>query len=560
MTVNAHVSDFVKKARSRTIWQAFTDSAALVPTKDALVAADDSGSVRRLSYSELVTRATNFSAGLARIGVRRGDRVVLWSTNTPEWVIAYLGIMRLGAAVVPINTFLKPPEVRYLIAQSGARHLIMLDRFRKLNLPELLEAICPEFATADAPGHLMSDDLPELKQVVVINRSNGPKSPGAYDFAELERDVSEGDLQVAAQMESRVRPTELGLVKYTSGSMGFPKGVMLEQAGIIWNAMAHSRQVGVDGADRFFSMMPFFHGGGSIWGLQTMLVNGGTLIFTEAFNASLAARLIEQEQATVMFGVLPEEVAQAGFDEGHDFSSLRIAPRRTPKAQKAFVNATFEIWPFGLTESYGPAAVTSPSDPKEKLAASCGRLLEGNELKVIDPDTGFEVPTGVVGEALLRGNIMRGYWNLPAETAKAIDDEGWMHSEDLVSVDGEGYLTYVGRRKLMLKVGGENVSLEEVESVIESHEAIAAACAVGVVDDRKDEVVRAYVVTKTGIELDIPALHAWLSERVAGFKMPREIIELSELPTLGSGKIDRVALTARAASEDVIAQGTMATR
>jgi fatty-acyl-CoA synthase len=162
MTANANVSDFVKRARSRTVWQAFTDSAALVPTKDALVGADDSGSVRRLSYNELKTRATNVSAGLARIGVRRGDRVVLWSTNTPEWVVAYLGIMRLGAAVVPINTFLTPLEVRYLIAHSGARHLIMLDRFRKLNLPELFESICPEFATADAPGHLMSDDLAEL--------------------------------------------------------------------------------------------------------------------------------------------------------------------------------------------------------------------------------------------------------------------------------------------------------------------------------------------------------------------------------------------------------------
>lgn len=560
MTVDANVSDFVREARSRTIWQAFTDSAALVPSKDALVAADDSGAVRRLSYSDLETRATNFSAGLARIGVRRGDRVVLWSTNTPEWVVAYLGILRLGAAVVPVNTFLTPSEVKYLIAQSGARHLIMLDRFRKLNLPHMFEAICPEFTTAEVPGHLMSDELPELKQVVVINRSGEPRFPGAYDFADLERDPNEGDLWVAAQMALRVRPTELGLVKYTSGSTGFPKGVMLEQAGIILNAMAHSRQVGIDVNDRFFSMMPFFHGGGSIWGLQTMFVNGGTLIFTEAFDASIGARLIEQEQATIMFGVLPDEVAQAGFDEGRDFSSLRIAPAKTPKSREAFANATFEIWPFGLTESYGAAAVTSPSDPKEKLETTCGRLLEGNELKVIDPDTGLEVPYGTVGEALLRGNVMRGYWNRPAETANAFDDEGWMRSEDLVSVDAEGYITYVGRRKLMLKVGGENVSLEEVESVIGSHEAITAACAVGVIDDRKDEAVRAYVVTEPGVELDVHALHAWLSERLARFKLPREIIELAELPTLGSGKVDRVALTARAASEDVTAQGSILTR
>ncbi|OHV59556.1 AMP-binding protein [Pseudofrankia sp. BMG5.36] len=540
--------------RARTIWQAVVASGRRVPDRAALVAADDGGSVQRLTYATLVERARALSAGLASIGVRRGDRVVLWMTNTPEWVVSHLACMRLGAATVPVNTFLKPAEVSYVIAQSGARHLIMVDGFRTLRMPTMLAEICPEFATEDLPGHLISARIPDLRNVVVFNRADD-RHDGAFDLAVLEARGRDGGPGAAAaraladRMERQVLGGDLAMVKYTSGSTGFPKGAMLEQGGIVANATLHSRRVGIDGRDVFVSMMPFFHGGGSIWGLMTMLVNGGTLVFTEAFNARLGAELIESERATVMFGVLPAEVARAAIEDGRDLSSLRIAAVPNEEARRVMPNVTFTFVPFGLTETYGPASVTGPDDPPGKQRTTGGRPLPGNEVRVVDPATGLDVPPGAVGEAWVRGNVMRGYWNKPEETARALDADGWLRSEDLVVMDADGYVTYAGRLKLMLKVGGENVSVEEVEKVVVSHEAVDYCGAVGVPDRRKGEVVRAYVVVRPGGHLDADDLRSWLETRLARFKMPRDIVFLDELPRLANGKLDRVGLAGRARDE-----------
>lgn len=531
--------------RSTTVWRMIAGAAQRHPERQALVAADDSGTVQRLTYRTLAERVRNLSAGLASIGIRRGDRVVLWMTNTPEWVISSFAAMRIGASVVPVNTFLRPTEVEYVIRQSGARHLVLLDSFRALSMPRMLEEICPEFTQSETPGFLFSEQLPDVRNVVVYHRGGGSHA-GAHDFAALEaagRDDPSGPaLRLSDRMESEVTPTDLAMVKYTSGSTGFPKGVMLEQGGIVANAVLHSRRIGVDGQDVFFSMMPFFHGGGSIWGLMTMMVNDGTLVFTEAFNADLAARLIEEEKATVFMGVLSHEVVEAALGEGRVLHSLRVAHLPNDDARKVMPNVNFTIQPFGLTETYGPAAVTSPDDPEDKRQTSSGRMLDGNELRVVDRGTGQEVGPDQVGEAWIRGNVMRGYWNKPEETARAIDSDGWLHSEDLVSVDAEGYVTYVGRVKLMLKVGGENVSIEEVENAVCGHEVVAACGAVGVPDRRKGEVVRVYVETRNEHHLDEADLRAWLESRLARFKMPRDILFVEGLPRLANGKLDRVQL------------------
>ena len=305
----------LKQLRSRTLWQTVSAWAERIPDKSALVAANDAGDIRRLTYAQLIERAAQLSAGLASIGVRRGDRVALWMTNTPEWVVSWLAIMRIGAVVVPVNTFLKPVEVAYVVAQSQARHLLMLDAFRKLNLPAMLGEICPEFMALKQPGLLYSETLPELRNVVLFNRS-GIRHPGAFELAQLEA-LGAGDAGAqawAALMARATRGEDLGMIKYTSGSTGFPKGVMLEQGGIVANGTLHSRRIGVDGSDVYFSMMPFFHAGGSIWGLMTMMVNGGTLVFTEAFDPKQAIDLLEAERATVWVSVLSKEVCDLALD------------------------------------------------------------------------------------------------------------------------------------------------------------------------------------------------------------------------------------------------------
>jgi fatty-acyl-CoA synthase len=468
-------------------------------------------------------------------------------TNTFEWVISAFATMRIGASVVPVNTFLKPPEIKYFFQQSGARHLLMIDGFRALNMPQLLAEICPEAAATNTPGCFYSETLPDLRNIVLYRRSGG-RLDGAFDFETLARSASPEAHALAERMERATRGSDLAMVKYTSGSTAFPKGVMLEQGGIVANAVLHSRRMGVDRADVYFSMMPFFHAGGSIYGLMTMLVNGGTLVFTETFNAALAADLIVAEGATVFVTMLGDEVVQAALARGQVFTSVRVAALPDAAARKVMPNVTSCFHAFGLTETHGPAALSS-YPPGAEASVCNGRLLEGNEGRIVDPESGADLPPGTPGELLLRGNIARGYWNKPVETARAFTADGWFRTEDLVSINAEGFLTWHGRLKLMLKVGGENVSIEEVERAVTGHEAVADCGAVGVPDTRKGEAIRLYVRSLPGRTLAEEDLRAWLKPRLAHFKTPREILFVDSLPRLGSGKIDRVQLAQWAKSE-----------
>jgi fatty-acyl-CoA synthase len=277
-----------------------------------------------------------------------------------------------------------------------------------------------------------------------------------------------------------------------------------------------------------------------------MLVSSGTLVFTEAVNVDQAMQLLASERATVFFGLHQNEVIAAALPTGRTFPSLWFGTKGSKDARKVFPNVRYQMSPYGLTEGYAVVAMTSPSDPPEKQATTAGRIIDGDECRIVDPRTGLDAAPGEIGEAWIRGMVMRGYWNKPEESARAIDREGWLHTEDLLSRDADGYVTYHGRLKLMLKVGGENVSIEEVERTVASHEAIAECGAVGVPDRKYTEVVRAYVVLAPNHVLEEDALRDWLKARLAQFKRPRDIIFLDELPKLGNGKLDRITLAALA--------------
>ncbi|MCR2764365.1 AMP-binding protein [Microbacterium sp. zg.B48] len=535
-----NLDDDLVAARKRSVWQTVAENAANDPHKIAYLQVDDDHRRRSLTYADVADQASRLAEGLYSIGVRRGDRVAIWMTNRPEWILTYLAVLRLGATLVPLNTWLKAPEVAYLLKQSEARHLVILDRFRRIDFVEEIASIAPEIRTAPRSG-FWSPELPELRNIVVLQRS----SDASYENLHQWNELAAGDSASSAAAEAisaSVGGDDLAIIKYTSGSTGRPKGVMLEQGAIeVWGR-AHSERAGLTSDDIFFSSMPFFHSGGSMWGIHTMQAVGGLLVFTEAFDPQLAGELIESERATVMFGILANELVTVALQAGRDFSSVQISRPGGKGMKELMPNLRLIINPYGQTEAMAAATLCGPEDPMERQSATNGRALRGNEVKVVDIETGQEAARGVIGEAWIRGNVMRGYWKLPEETAKAIDEDGWVHTEDLISMDEDGYVTFEGRLKLMLKVGGENVSVEEVERAIVEHDAVLHCVVVGVPDQRKTEIGRAYVVLHQEKDLDGTTLLEWLSARLARFKLPRDIEIVESLPVLGNAKYDRVRI------------------
>jgi fatty-acyl-CoA synthase len=528
-----------------TVWAVLAGQATARGDEEALVGVDTDGNDTRATYSEWAHVATALSAGLARIGVRRGDRFAIQMTNRVEWLYTYLAALRIGATVVPISTWLKDDEVGYILGKAKVRHLVLMDRFRRIDFLEMLGRLCPTWP-ASSPGGLHSAHFPALRNVVVWSKSDGEPPPGAFSWQELAGEDAGENVRLAEAERAAVRPDDLALIKFTSGSTGFPKGALLEQWGLVTNARLHARRLQLRPADRWFSAMPFFHAGGSVWGLMSMLVTGGTLVFTEAFDGRVAVEVMDRERCTANFAVPPmlRDEVDVLKAEGRTLTTLRYGHGGNPglsEEVREWMGSELIMGPYGLTEGYGPLTINSPDDPPEKKDTG-GRFFDGVEYRVVDPDSGVDLEPGEVGECLVRGLVMRGYHDEPERTAEAIDADGWLHTQDLISVDNEGYVTYVGRIKAMLKVGGENVAVEEVENRIRRFPGVSECCVIGIPDRRKQEIGRAYVVADP--DLNTEALRAWCLEHLARFKVPRDFVVVPSLPMTGSTKVDRAAVIA----------------
>jgi fatty-acyl-CoA synthase len=535
----------------RTLWDVLSQQARTHPDKDAFVTIDIQGREFRATYSQLHQRANAVSQGLVKIGVRAGDRVGLWMTNRAEWIYAFFAITRIGAVMVPLNTWLREDEVAYVLRKSAVRHLIMLDRFRKVDFVEILSNIAPEWHSTRA-GRMNSRNLPDLRNVVVV----GEASTG--DAAWSWHDLCSGDddwATVTDELAASVTPEELAVVMFTSGSSGFPKGAMLEHWGLVTNPTLYGRRLGLTEADIYFNMMPFFHVNALVMGLLSIIILGGTYVFTEAKDGDAGAKLLEQEKCTILYSFPPnvQSIFESLERNPREIASLRLAgsvrPSDVPGHTLPLVEELrrrFGITQFfgsyGMTEVYSCISAARPDDSVERQLGGWGLPFDGQEMRVVDPGTGRDVEPGVPGEIWMRGLVFRGYYDLPEQTAQAIDEEGWIHSQDLGVMDKEGYLKFVGRLKAMLKVGGENVAIEEVESVLRSFPGVVEVAVIGVPDTRYAEVPRAYVMRRPGASIDTDDLSAFCKKALAAFKVPRDFIVVDELPTTGSGKVDRPAI------------------
>jgi len=491
---------------------------------------------RRRSFAELAADFRRVTAALLASGIRRGERVAVWAPNRYEWLIAALGTLGAGAAVVPVNTRFKRNEVRHILERSGARVAFSVGEFLGVDYAATLAGLRPQ--------------LRNLALVVGFDGASDSDHSFA-DFLRLGEAVDEDELDARIR---GVRPDDLCDVLFTSGTTGSPKGARMTHAQTLRQFYDWCEMTGLAAGDRYVVVNPFFHMFGYKAGCLASLMRGATIYPKPVFDVDDVLRTVAAESVTVLPG--PPTLYQAILDHPErkrfDLSSLRIAVTGAADIPVELIRRLREELPFrrivtgyGLTEA-GTVTGTAPEDDFETVATTVGRARPGLELRIAD-DEGAERPVGEPGEVLVRGySVMQGYLDDPAETARAIDAGGWLHTGDLGVLDRRGCLRIVGRKKDMFIVGGFNAYPAEIENLLLGHPDVARAAVVGMPDPRLGEVGMAFVVPAPGSKLLAAELIAWARGAMANYKVPRAVEMLEELPVNAAGKVEKEVLRARA--------------
>jgi acyl-CoA synthetase (AMP-forming)/AMP-acid ligase II len=488
-----------------------------------------------LDFRGLQAAAEEAARAFLAAGVERGDRVAIWAPNSWAWVVAALGLQSAGACLVTLNTRFKAGEAAYVLSKSESKIVCTVGDFLGMNY-------------ADA---VASQDLPALEQIVLLEG----ESENATAWSEF---VARGESVPSAAARERaeqVSPDDLSDLLFTSGTTGNPKAVMTAHGQNLKVFDVYGRCIGLRPGDRYLIINPFFHSFGYKGGWLSCLIHGATALPHPVFDVEAVLGRIEREKITVMPG--PPTIYQSllTYEERDrfDLSSLRLAVTGAAAIPVELVHRMrnelgFEnvLTAYGLTESSGTVSVCELGDDDETIATTSGRAIPDTEVICVDAD-GKEVPRGQSGEIWVRGyNVMRGYFNDPEETAKAVDAEGWLHTGDVGIMDERGYIQITDRIKDMFIMGGFNVYPAEVENLLFQHEGIAQAAVIGVPDERMGEVGMAFVVPVPGATLDEAGVIAWSRENMANYKVPRFVEVVDALPTNASGKITKFELRERA--------------
>lgn len=500
---------------------------------------------QRWSFRQVKAAIDQAARGLIALGVQPGDKVALWLSNRPEWVFIQFALAKIGAVLVPINTQFRTADLDYVVRQSDTSTLMAAARSGPVDYLAMIRERCPELATA-SPDNLSAAAFPELKRVVILGE---PYAPGAYrwqDVLAMAPQVSEADLNAC---EAAVDPDATATIMYTSGTTGFPKGVM-HGHNIIRNVLDEANRIGIKRTDVIMMYLPLFHAFGIYEGPLMCFATGARMVLCPTFDPGHVLHLIEQEQGTLMHGFdthFHDLMQQPDF-ERRDTRSIRTGilasgmSSSIPVARLAQDKFGRLVSGWGMTEAGVGGALGFPDDPPEVNACLSGYPLVGYELKIIDPDSGQEQPPNTPGELCCKSYmVMQGYYKKPQETARAIDADGWLHSGDMAYMTAAGYLRFLGRYKEMLKVGGENMDPVELEGHLLQHPAVSQVKVVGVPDERLNEVATACVVLEAGATASAEELIAFCKD-IANFKRPRHVLFMQDYPMTASGKVQKFNL------------------
>jgi fatty-acyl-CoA synthase len=530
-------------ARPVTRFGDLTDAAAARwGDREALVFRD-----RRYSFRQIAAEVDRLARGLIHIGVRPGEKVALWLLNCPEWIFAMFALAKIGAVHVPINTRFRTVDLAQVLERSNAATLMTHD----VSGPVDYLGMVRELASFDGgeSRRVSSARLPDLERVVVLSDR---QYPGAWSWPELLTSAATVDPASLAARAAAVRPSDTAFIMYTSGTTGFPKGVMRDHT-LLAHMADRYRRLQSSERDVFVNYLPLFHIFGYVDGPLGSLLVGYRQILTETFDADEALDLVEREGATHIdgFDTHLKRLIDAQEARPRNLSTLRTgimaagAASAAPvvyRARKALAPLR-HLTAYGMTEVGATISMSLLDSTDEQACEASGLPCEGFEVRVIDPDTGHEQPRGAPGEIVVRTRyLMQGYYRDPEATARAIDANGWFHTGDAGILRADGHLRFVGRYKDMIKVGGENVDPTEVESYLGTYPGVRQAAVVSYPDTRLGEVGVVFVQPATGATVAPDDLLAFCRGRIASFKIPRHAFVVDELPMTSSGKVQKARL------------------
>ena len=517
------------------------------PQDDALVYVDRG---LRYSYAEFNEVVERCARGLMALGLEKGDHVAVWGQNVPEWVTLQFATGKTGTVLVTINPAYKSEELRYVLEQSDAAALFLTEGVKGADFVEILQDAVPDLADA-GDGDLSVEGLPYLKRVVLIGEE-APEAPsliGYKEFIEGADEVSEDELR---ERQDSLGADEVINMQYTSGTTGFPKGVQLTHANIVKNAFYIGECMELGPEDRVCIPVPFFHCFGCVLGTLNTVTHEGTMVPVEQFDAEEVLKAVHEERCTALLGVPTMFIAELEHEnyEEYDTSSLRTGimagspcPEEVMKQVVNDMGADEITIAYGQTESSPVITQTRTNDPIERRVSTVGRKLPDVEVKLVDVDTGEEVGPNEQGALCTRGyHVMKGYYKMPDETEEVIDEEGWLHTGDLATMDEDGYVKITGRADDMIIRGGENIYPREIEEFLYTHPEISDVQVYGVPDEKYGERVAAAIIKKKDASLTDEDVKEYCRENIAHYKVPEYVDFVEEYPMTASGKIQKYKL------------------
>ncbi|AUJ26494.1 AMP-binding protein [Virgibacillus dokdonensis] len=502
----------------------------------------------RKTYEEFNKEVNEAAKGLMALGISKGDHVAIWSDNKPEWLTTQFSTAKIGAVLVTVNTNYQANELEYLLKQSEASTLIMAENYKGTSYLEVLRNICPELDNA-TPGNIKSKVLPKLKNIIVLSETDYAFAYKWIDIMHAGKGIAEQDL---TERKASLAMHDVINMQYTSGTTGFPKGVMLTHYNIVNNGKQIADCMKLTESDRLCIPVPFFHCFGCVLGVLAAFSKGATMVLVEQFDPEKVLKTVSQERCTALHGVPTMFIAELNHPnfERYDLSSLRTGimsgspcPMEVMTKVMERMGADEITIAYGQTEASPVITQTKTDDAIELRVSTVGMPHPNVEIKIVIPGTNKEQKRGVPGELLTRGyHVMKGYYNNPEATKQAIDEEGWLHTGDLALLREDGYLEITGRMKDMIIRGGENIYPREIEEFLYQHSDILDVQIVGVPDEKYGEEIMAWIIPKKESTISEADIRTFCEGNISWHKIPKYIAFVDEYPMTASGKIQKYRL------------------